>query len=70
MGEPPDALARKAAALELKLAPDAVKARKEQARRVFQRVEARREESGNASLSGRELAGYLAALARTAAIRE
>ena len=48
-------LARKAAALELKLAPEAVAARKERARRVFQRVEARREESGNASLSGREL---------------
>jgi hypothetical protein len=51
----PDQLARKAAALELKLAPDAVAARKELARRLGQRVEARREESGNASLSGREL---------------
>jgi hypothetical protein len=51
----PDQLARKAAALELKLAPDAVKARRELARRLGQRVEARREESGNASLSGREL---------------
>jgi hypothetical protein len=47
--------AAKAAALELKLAPDAVQARKELARHLDQRVEARREESGNASLSGREL---------------
>jgi uncharacterized protein DUF222 len=51
----PDQLARKAAALELKLAPEAVAARKELARRLDQRVEARREQSGNASLSGREL---------------
>ncbi len=51
----PDQLARKAAALELKLAPEAVKARKELARHLDQRVEARREESGNASLAGREL---------------
>ncbi|MCW2892031.1 MAG: hypothetical protein JWO75_1520 [Actinomycetia bacterium] len=51
----PDQLARKAATLELKLAPDAVRARKELARQLNQRVEARREESGNASLAGREL---------------
>ena len=51
----PDQLARKAAALELKLAPAAVAARKGLARRLDQRVEARREDSGNASLSGREL---------------
>jgi hypothetical protein len=50
----PDQLARKAAALELKLAPEAVAARKTIARQD-QRVEARREESGNAALSGREL---------------
>jgi hypothetical protein len=50
-----DQLSRKAAALELKLAPEAVAARKERARREGQRVEARREESGNASLAGREL---------------
>jgi hypothetical protein len=49
-----DQLARKAAALELKLAPEAVAARKAVARQD-QRVEARREQSGNASLSGREL---------------
>src|SRR6201996_2228358 len=52
----PDQLERKAAALEMKLAPDAVRARKEQARRLDQRVDVRREASGNASLSGRELA--------------
>jgi hypothetical protein len=50
----PDQLAWKASALEMKLAPEAVAARKRLARRD-QRVEARREESGNASLSGREL---------------
>jgi hypothetical protein len=50
----PDQLARKADALEMKLAPQAVAARKRLARRD-QRVEARREASGNASLSGREL---------------
>jgi Domain of unknown function (DUF222) len=49
-----DQLARKAAALELKLAPEAVAARKTLARHD-RRVEARREQSGNASLSGREL---------------
>src|SRR6202042_496684 len=51
----PDQLARKAAALEMRLAPEAVRARKELARQLGQRVEARREDSGNASLSGREL---------------
>jgi hypothetical protein len=50
-----DQLARKAAALEKRLAPEAVKARKERAKRNEQRVEARREASGNASLSGREM---------------
>lgn len=50
-----DQLARKAAALEMKLNPEAVKARKEHAKRDGQRVEARREASGNASLAGREL---------------
>jgi hypothetical protein len=48
-------LARRAAALEMKLNPEAVTARKEQARRDRGRVETRRERSGNASLSGREL---------------
>ncbi|MGH3211563.1 MAG: DUF222 domain-containing protein, partial [Trebonia sp.] len=51
----PDQLARRVAALEMKLAPEAVRARKELARRLGQRVETRREDSGNASLSGREL---------------
>ena len=53
-GKRHDQLARKAAALELKLAPEAVAARKAVARQD-QRVEARREQSGNACLSGREL---------------
>ncbi|MGH3293760.1 MAG: DUF222 domain-containing protein, partial [Trebonia sp.] len=48
-------LARKAAALEMKLNPAAVAARKEHAKRNGQRVEARREASGNACLAGREL---------------
>ena len=48
-------LARKAAALEMKLAPEEVRARKEHAKRNDRRVEARREVSGNASLSGREM---------------
>lgn len=55
LGRRVGSLARKAAALEMKLAPEAVKARKERAKRDFQRVEARREESGNASLAGREM---------------
>ena len=58
-GDAPDLrieqLARKAAALEMKLNPEAVAARRERARRDGQRVEARREASGNASLAGREL---------------
>ncbi|HTR92528.1 MAG TPA: DUF222 domain-containing protein [Trebonia sp.] len=54
-GKRPDQLAAKAAALEMKLAPDAVRARRETAKQLDQRVEARREESGNASLAGREL---------------
>ena len=50
-----DQLLRRACALELKLAPEAVRARRERARRTLQRVEVRREESGNASVAGREL---------------
>jgi hypothetical protein len=50
-----DQLGRKAAALEMKLDPGAVRIRKEHARSTRQRVEVRRELSGNASLSGREL---------------
>jgi hypothetical protein len=51
----PDQLLRKAAALEMKLAPEAVRARRDRARRTLQRVEVRREESGNASVAAREL---------------
>jgi hypothetical protein len=50
-----DQLERKAAALEMKLDPEAVKARREHASRTRQRVEVRREESGNASVAGREM---------------
>jgi hypothetical protein len=50
-----DQLARKAAALEMRLNPEAVKARKERARRTRQRVEVRGEDSGNASVSCREM---------------
>ncbi len=50
-----DQLARKAEALEKKLAPEAVRARRELAKQLGQRVEARREDSGNACLAGREL---------------
>ena len=50
-----DQLANRAARLEARLNPEAVKARKERARRCEQRVEARREASGNACLSGREM---------------
>jgi hypothetical protein len=45
----------KAYALEKKLNPEAVKARREHARRTRQRVEVCREESGNASVAGREM---------------
>jgi len=48
-------LARKADALEKKLNPEGARARRERAKRDGQRVEARREASGNASLAGREL---------------
>ena len=50
-----DQLSRKAAALEMKLNPEGVKARKEHAKATRQRVEVRREDSGNASIAGREL---------------
>jgi hypothetical protein len=51
-----DQLARRAIALAMKLDPEAMKRGKEQARRDGQRVEARREDSGNACLNGREMA--------------
>jgi hypothetical protein len=54
----------------MKLAPEAVKARKEHERRTSQRVEGRREFSGNASLSAREMktADVIASLAYINAI--
>jgi hypothetical protein len=51
-----DRLARKASAVAMKLDPEAFKRGKEQARADRQRVVAGREDSGNAFLSGRELA--------------
>ena len=51
-----DQLARKAVAVAMKLDPEAFKRGKEQARADRQRVQAGREDSGNAFLSGRELA--------------
>jgi hypothetical protein len=51
-----DQLARKAAAVAMKLDPEAFKRGKDKARADRQRVAAGREESGNAFLSGRELA--------------
>jgi hypothetical protein len=51
-----DQLARKAAALEMKLDPEAVRRRRDDVRLDDQRIEARREYSGNAALAGRELA--------------
>lgn len=50
-----DQLQGKALALEKKLNPAGVKARQEHAKRTRQRVEVRREESGNASVAGREM---------------
>jgi Domain of unknown function (DUF222) len=50
-----DLLARRAARLEMKLDPEGTKRRKDEARKHDQRVEARREASGNASFAGREL---------------
>ncbi len=51
----PDQLGRKAAALEMRLDPAAVKRRRERARRDGERVEVKHERSGNAMLAGREL---------------
>jgi hypothetical protein len=51
----PETLASRAAALEMKLDPQAVRDRREHAKRTRQRVEVRREMSGNASVAGREL---------------
>jgi Domain of unknown function (DUF222) len=49
-----DTVARRAAVLAMKLDPEAVRREREDARRTRQRVEARREQSGNASFSVRE----------------
>ena len=62
-----ETLARKAAALEIKLDPEAARARKEHARKDGRRVEARREPSGNMSYGARELAAE-EALAVNAAV--
>ncbi len=51
-----ETLARRAAALEIKLDPEAARSRRERARKDRQRVEVRREASGNACVAGRELA--------------
>ena len=51
-----DQLARKALATAMRLDPEAMKRGKDEARRDRQRFEARREDSGNAALAGRELA--------------
>jgi Domain of unknown function (DUF222) len=50
-----ETLARRAAALEMKLDPQAAKTRKEKTKRVAQRVQVQLERSGNASVAGREL---------------
>ena len=50
-----ETLARRAAALEMKLDPEAAKTRKESTKRAAQRVEVKLERSGNASVAGREL---------------
>jgi hypothetical protein len=50
-----ETLARRAAALEMKLDPEATKTRKEKTKRVAQRVQVQLERSGNASVAGREL---------------
>jgi hypothetical protein len=55
-GMAPAELKKKAARLEMRLDPDGVRQRKEEAARKHRRVEARQEASGNASLAGRELA--------------
>ena len=62
-----ETLAAKAAKLEMKLDPEAARARKEHARKDGRRVEARRELSGNMSYGGRELAAE-EALAVSAAV--
>ena len=60
-------LRAKAAAVEMKLDPEGVKRRKEEARARHRRIEARREDSGNMAYGGREL-GVEEALAAKAAV--
>src|SRR3984885_8694569 len=48
-------LGRKGAALEMKLDPEAARVRRQHAKSTRQRVEVRRELSGNATIAGREL---------------
>src|SRR5215472_6416784 len=55
-GLAPAGLKQKAARLEMRLDPEGVRQRKEEAARKHRRVEACQEASGNASLAGRELA--------------
>jgi hypothetical protein len=50
-----ETLARRAAALEMRLDPEAAKTRKEKTKRAAQRVQVQLERSGNASVAGREL---------------
>jgi hypothetical protein len=50
-----ETLARRAAALEMKLDPEAARTRKEKTKRLAQRVQVQLERSGNASVAGREL---------------
>jgi hypothetical protein len=50
-----ETLARRAAALEMKLDPEAARTRKEKTKRIAQRVQVQLERSGNASVAGREL---------------
>jgi hypothetical protein len=64
-----EAVARRAGVLAMKLDPEAARREKEDARRTRQRVEARREQSGNASFSIRE-AGTSLVMSAWAAIDE
>jgi hypothetical protein len=62
----PDQVEGKAYRLELKLDPEAVRARREHARRTGRRVETRREASGNLAFGARELSIEEALAARAA----
>src|SRR6516225_7978351 len=60
------ALRAKAAAVEMRLDPEAVRRRKDEARARHRRVEARREDSGNMAYGGRELSPDEALAAKAA----